>query len=202
RREAWGGAGPPRGQLAPLHLDDLGGGFRKLFAVGGKQRLPATARLRAAPANPGLEPLHDALRHQGLGLLWPAVGAADHPKPTLPQGLTVSGRRIDEVRRAVADVAVEDDERGPALGLAEDGERILDALNVVGVPHPQHVPLIAEEARRDVLREGDPRLAFNGDVVVVIDPAEVVEAEMAGQRGSLGTDALHQTAIAAHGVNV
>ena len=111
-------------------------------------------------------------------------------------------RRIDLVRRAVADVAVEDDQGRPALGLPEDRERILDALEVVGIADPQHVPVIAEKAGRDILGEGDARVALDGDVVVVVDPAEVVEAEMPGQRGRLGADALHQAAVAAHRIDV
>src|SRR5262245_45281997 len=55
RRKARQVSVPARGQLAPLHLDDLGGEYRMLVAVGSKQRLPATTRLGAAHANPGLE---------------------------------------------------------------------------------------------------------------------------------------------------
>ena len=45
-------------------------------------------------------------------------------------------------------------------------------------------------------------LPFDRDVVVVVDPAEVVEAEVAGQRRRFRRDALHQAAVAAHGVDV
>ena len=99
-------------------------------------------------------------------------------------------------------MAIQDDQGGPALGLAEDRERILDAREIVGIADPQHVPVIAEEARRDILGEGDARLALDGDVVVVVDPAQVVEAEMAGERSGLRADALHQAAVAAYGVDV
>ena len=75
-------------------------------------------------------------------------------------------------------------------------------LDVVGVADPQHVPAVADEARGHVLGEGDARVAFDGDVVVVVDPAEVVEAEMAGQRRRLGADALHHAAVAADRVDV
>ena len=61
---------------------------------------------------------------------------------------------------------------------------------------------IAEEARRDILGEGDAGVALDGDVVVVVDPAEVVEAEMAGERGRLRADAFHQAAVAADRVDV
>jgi hypothetical protein len=39
-------------------------------------------------------------------------------------------------------------------------------------------------------------------VIVVVDPAQIVEGEMAGERGRLRTDAFHQAAIAADGIDV
>ena len=69
--------------------------------------------------------------------------------------------RIDLVRRAIADMAVEDDQGRPAFGLAEYRECILDPLEIVGVADPQHVPVIAEEAGRDILGEGDARVALD-----------------------------------------
>jgi len=43
------------------------------------------------------------------------------------------------MRRAIADVTVEDDQRGTPLRLPEDAERMLDALEVVGVAHAKDV---------------------------------------------------------------
>src|SRR5262245_43549576 len=40
-----------------------------------------------------------------------------------------------------------------------------------------------------------------GDVVVVPDPAKVVEAQMARQRRRLRRDAFHHAAVAAHGID-
>ena len=44
---------------------------------------------------------------------------------------------------------------GRPFGLAEDRKRILDALEIVGIADPQHVPSISQEARRDILGESD-----------------------------------------------
>jgi hypothetical protein len=44
-------------------------------------------------------------------------------------------------------VAVENDQRGPIFGLAERRKRIFDTLEIVGIADPEHVPVIAEEAR-------------------------------------------------------
>src|SRR5262249_25805998 len=78
------------------------------------------------------------------------------------------------VRRAVADVTVQNDERWATLGLAKNGQRVLDPADVIGVAHAQNVPTVGQKPGRDVLCKGDARIAFDRDVIVVIDPAEVV----------------------------
>jgi len=99
--------------------------------------------------------------------------------------------RVVLVRRAIADVAVQDDDGGAALRLPEDLEGVLDAIHVVGVAHAQHIPSITQEPRGHVLGEREACASFDGDVIVVVDPAQVVEAQVARQRCRFRRDALH-----------
>src|SRR2546423_1316185 len=87
--------------------------------------------------------------------------AWEGPAPPLGQGRpcgaerpAVGRGRVVFMRGAVADVAVEDDERGTPPRLPEDAERLLDAIEVVGVAHPQDVPPVRQESGGDILREG------------------------------------------------
>ena len=73
---------------------------------------------------------------------------------------------------------------------------------VVGVADPQHVPAVALEAAEHVVVVGEVGGAVDRDVVVVVEPAEVVELEVAGERGGLVRDALHQAAVAGDRVDV
>jgi hypothetical protein len=130
------------------------------------------------------------------------IGALGEPDLLLAQGLAMGCGGIDLVRGAIAYVAVQNDQARPVLGVPEDRERILDPLEIIGIADPQHVPSIAEEARRDILGKGDARVAFDRDVVVVVDPAQVVETEMAGQRGRLRANPFHQAAVAADRIDV
>jgi hypothetical protein len=43
--------------------------------------------------------------------------------------------------------------------------------------HQQHIPMAGEEARGDVLGEGDLGLAVDGDVIVVVDPEQILEID-------------------------
>jgi len=61
-------------------------------------------------------------------------------------------------------------------------ERMLDAVDIVRVADSQHIPPISEKASSDILSESDARVAFDRDVVVVPNPAEIVESQMGGER--------------------
>src|SRR5215467_13784805 len=99
-------------------------------------------------------------------------------------------------------MAIENDERGPALRLAEDPEGVLDAIDIVRITDSQNVPPVAQEPRRYVLGEGNTCVAFDGDVIVVVDPAEIVEAQVGGQRRRFRRDALHHAPISTNRIDV
>ena len=110
--------------------------------------------------------------------------------------------RVGLGRRAVADDAFDDDQRRAAVVREEAAIGFVDRGEVVGVVHGEHVPAEAAEARGDVFAEGQVGVAFDRDVVVVVDPAEVRELQVAGERGGFVGDAFHQVAVAALGPDV
>ena len=91
---------------------------------------------------------------------------------------------------------------GTSVGAPEGLDRLAQPLGVVGVADVQHVPAIGEEARRDIVAEGQVGVSLDGDAVAVVDPAQVAEHLMAGERGRLARDALHHVAVAADGIDV
>ncbi len=110
-------------------------------------------------------------------------------------------RGILHFGRAVADVAVDHDEGRPAAGLGERAQRLLDPPDVVRIADTHDIPAVCDEARDHILGEGDRGVSLDGDVVVVVNPAEVVEAEVTRQGRGFGTHALHHAAVAAHRVH-
>src|SRR5262249_17580869 len=146
---------PSHGQVASLHLLDLGGELRELLTVVGKERLPAPPRLGAARHDSGIKLPHDPVGHEKLGILRPAIGALGKPDLLLPQWFAMGSGRVNLVRRAVTDVAVENDESWSTFGLSEDCERILDALKIIRVANPEHVPSIGKKAGRDIFGKRD-----------------------------------------------
>src|SRR4030095_2831769 len=118
------------------------------------------------------------------------------------QRFAVSGCRVLPVRCAISDMTIQHDECGPVLCFSESGERLFDTIYIVGISDSQHVPSIREEASRYILSECYTRVSFDRDVVVVVDPAKVVEAQMSGERCRFRCNALHQTAITTNCVDV
>ena len=193
---------PAVGELAMLHPVELVGQLGVLGLVLLDPAEPGIAQLLATPAHPLVEVLVDAVGHEELGVLGPAVVAFGEPDFVLAQRLAVGGAGVLLVGRAPADVAVDDDQGRPLALLEEDAEGAVEQVQVVGVADPGDVPAVAQETGGDVLGEGQRGVPLDRDVVVVVDPAEVGELPMGGERGGLGGDALHHAAVAAEGVDV
>ena len=82
------------------------------------------------------------------------------------------------------------------------GDGVGEAFGVVGVLDLDRVPAIAAETVEHVFGKGEVGRALDGDLVAVIDPGEVAEAEMAGNRGRLAGHPLHHVAVAGERVDM
>ena len=78
-------------------------------------------------------------------------------------------------------MAVQDNEGGTALRLFEYAESSLDQIDVVRGADAQDIPPVSQKSSRDVFGERDFCAAFDRDVIVVIDPAQVIETEVTGE---------------------
>src|SRR5262249_10762368 len=193
---------PSPRQLALLHQVDLVCELRIFRAISRKELAPLTAGFFPTRANSGGEVLAHRIGNEKLRALRPPVSAFDKANLVLAQRLAVRRGSVLLVRRAVADMAVQNDEGWAPLGLVKDVQGLRDPVDVVGLADAQNVPSITQEAGGNVLGKGYARVAFDSDVVVVIDPAEVIEREMAGERRRFRSDAFHHAAVAANRVDV
>ena len=53
-------------------------------------------------------------------------------------------------------------------------ECMLDTIYVVSVTDSQDIPTVSQKSRRDVFGEGDARVSLDRNVIVVVDPAEII----------------------------
>src|SRR5262249_4458555 len=172
------GAVPTGREFAPLHLLDFNRKLRGLGAVTSEKSSPFLPGLRPACAGAGGKMFGDGVGHKELGVFGPAVAALGEPNLVVSQRFAVSCSCVLLMRGTVADVTVQNNKGGPFFGLTEDVEGMLNTLDVVSVADTQHIPSVGKKSCLNVFGEGDARGALDGDVVVVVDPAKVVEPEM------------------------
>ena len=152
--------GPSRRAGRPLHPLDLGREFRILGSIGGKEFRPLPPRISAARSYAGAKMLVDAVGHKKLGILGPAVTTLREPNLLISERLAVGRSSVLSIRRTVAYMTIQNDERGAVFRFAKAVEGVLDALDVVGVADAQNVPPVGEESRLNVLGKGDARFTL------------------------------------------
>ena len=113
----------------------------------------------------------------------------------------MSGAGVVLVGSAVADVALDDDQRRRQRSL-EGFERLPQPPCVVGVADVLDIPAIGAKPRRDIVAEREFGMALDRHLIGIVDPAEVAQHEMPGDRGRFVADAFHHVAIAADDVDV
>src|SRR5207302_544500 len=113
---------PTLGQLPVLHPPQVIGKLRIRLLVFLEFGEPGVAQLPAALADAFLEGLAHAVGNEELRVLRPAVEALGQLDLLLAERLAMRLMRALLVRRAIADVAVDDDERGAIRLLLEDRE--------------------------------------------------------------------------------
>ena len=188
---------PPIGQVAPLHALTRVGELGISCPVSLEQRHPFAAEFLAAGAEILCEVLVDPVRDEKFRVLRPTVGAFSQFDFFFAQRLAMGAGGVLLVRRAVADMARHDDQAGSVLDAPGDRDRLGDALPVIGVADPLHVPAVCQEPAGHVLAEGESSVALDRDVVAVVDPAQIAEPQMPGERGGLAPHPLHHAAVAA-----
>ena len=114
----------------------------------------------------------------------------------------MGGAGVLLVRRSVADVAVHTDQGWTVVGLQEAAVGLGQRIQVVGVGDMFNIPAVSFEPFPHVLGERHIRQAIQGDVVLIVNPAQIGKLQMTGQRGRLAANAFHQVAIAAERVHV
>ena len=106
------------------------------------------------------------------------------------------------VRAAVGDVGPHHDQRRPVGDAPSGGEGRVESPQIVAVRHALDVPAVRLEALRRVVGEREIGLAIDGDVIVVVDPDQAAQPQVAGQRAGFVRHALHQVPVGGEEVRV
>merc|ERR1711965_335221 len=71
----------------------------------------------------------------------------------------------------------------------------LGLSNLCWIYDPENVPPVTEESSGHIVAVGEVGVSFDRDSVVVVDPAEIGQAEVTGERRGLVRNAFHQAAV-------
>src|SRR5262249_50655005 len=155
-----------------LHAKQFFGKLGIMLAILGNLLKPRIAQVLTPLANPLPEVIVDAIRNVKVLVVGPVVVAFCKTNLVLSKRFAVRAAGILLVRRTVADVTVDDDQSGPVNGVLKGSKGAREHFQVIGVADSSYVPPVADEAGRHIFREGQSSISFDGDVIVVIDPAE------------------------------
>src|SRR5258708_12871454 len=103
--------------------------------------------------------------------------------------------------RTIADMAIYDYDGRSACRTRGITQRFLDAIEIVGIPYTNDIPSVGEKPAGDIFGERDIGFTFDGDVIVVVNPAKVIELQVPCNRGGLARDSFHHAAVAAEREN-
>ena len=168
-------------QITVLHLVQLIRQFGVGLLVVLEQGEPVIPGLLAPLAQKLLEAVLHTIGHEEGFFGWPVVELLGELDLLDTQCLAVGGAGVLLVGRAPADVTVDDDQGRAIIGVLEDLEGSIEQVEVIGVTHPSDVPAVPDETGRDVVGVGQLGVTLDGDVVVVVDPAEVREFQVGSQ---------------------
>ena len=163
---------------------------------------PRVAHFSATLADAFFELVVNAIGYQEFCVRRPAVEFLGKSDFFLAQRFAVGFLGVLTVGSAPADVAVDDNQRWFVGGVAENIERLCHCHGVIGIGDMLDIPAITFETCADIFAECQAGVAFDGDVIVIVDPAKIGQLMMSGQRGSFARNSFHHVAVAADGVHV
>ena len=171
--------------------------LRELLAVLGEHLVPSSLCCLALLGELSIVVI-DILRDvEGLVRFRPAEVLLECLDVLLAERLAVRAGLALLCRAAVADQRLDRDEGRMLLVGLRLFDGLADGLEVVAVLDRDRLEAEGTHAGLDVFREGDVRVAFDGDLIGIVEDDELREAERAGEREGFRGDALHHAAVAA-----
>ena len=141
--------------------------------VVGEHRHPLIAERAPAFPHQFLKAFFDAVGDQKFGVFGPAIELLGRVELLPRRGFSMRFFCVLTMRRTVSDMAVDDDHRWAVRRVLKEANRLGKRVTVVCVRHVRDVPAVSLEAGLYVVAIREAGLAFNGDLVVVVDPAKV-----------------------------
>src|SRR5262245_38813415 len=172
---------PLVGKRALVHALELIGEFGVPTAVGAIKAVPVFSQPPPACTGVRSHVGANAVRHEELCRLRPAIAALGEANFLFPERFTVRGACILLVRGTKSDVTVDYDQGWDAGAGFELRQGLRHPLRVIDIADPFDVPTIGKKSGGNVVAECEIRMSFDRDTVAVVDPAQDPQHLMAGE---------------------
>ena len=191
---------PPLGEGAGSDPFEFGGEVGMGVPVGGQVPLPGLFPL-FTDFEGFAEVLEDISGDEEAGFEGPAERFFCTVEFFVARGFAVGFFGTRAGGQTVTDDGAAENERGTGIGFGGfEGE--VNGFDIVAIGENLGVPAVGVETGGAVLGEGEGGVAFDGDVVVVVEVDEFAEAEVPGEGGGFGGDAFHEVAVGDDGVSI
>src|SRR5215831_16384335 len=119
--------------------------------------MPLGTEFPSAPPNPIAKMLEHSIGNKKLCVLRPAVEFLGRANFFFAERFTVRGVGVLLLGRAIANMAIHDDQRRAIVGPLKFSDSICHRLQVIGVGNMNNIPAITEKASCSVLAERPDR---------------------------------------------
>src|ERR1700675_433635 len=169
-----------------------------LRAVLAEQRVPLAAQLPSALAHDVAKVFAHSVGYEELRVFRPAVDALRQFDFFFAERFAVSFLCVLPVRRAKSDVAIYDDQFGAIFYAKRMVVGVGQRNQIVGIVDVLDIPTIGREPGGYIFVVSEIGIALDGDVVVVVDPAQVGKFQVARDRRGFRGNSFHHVAVAAN----
>src|ERR1700722_1323302 len=106
------------------------------------------------------------------------------------------------VGAAKADMGPDPDKGRAARLCLRVMDSVADGGGIIAVRQCLDVPAVGFKSSSHIFGVGNVCVAFDGNMVVIVEEDEVAKCKISGNRGGFGADAFHHVAIAADAIDM
>ena len=105
--------------------------------------------------------------------------------------------RVLSLGTSPTDVTIHDDESRSISACARVLVGTIECTEIIRITNAQDIPSVADVSSRDIIRIRKRRVAFNRDVIEVVDPTHIRKTKMTSQARRFARDSFHHATVAA-----
>ena len=141
--------------------------------------------------------IHHTIGHKEFRLFWPAIKFLRSANLIFAKWFAVCSAGVFLRRGSPTNSTINDDQRWTICRCSSRGICASQHIQIVRIGNAKHIPSISQIARAHIIVVCKRSVTFDGDVIVVVNPAKIRELQMSSQTGGFSRNSFHHATIAA-----